>query len=491
MSPKRWLLPLFIGLSVGLTAQTIEDVLRYTTLDPSGTARALGAGAALGPLGADQSVTGTNPAGIAQFRKSEFTITPALFFNGSNTQLLPSTASTRDNRTTFNLHNIGIVITSQPVNASRWSTMNMALTLNNTGNYNRRVTYRGATTGSIAQRWQEFANDPGSNAEFETNLATNAGVIYQDGSSDYYFVDYEGYEDQLLEKEQTIVSRGSSTELSFAFAANYNERLMIGLSIGMPIIYFEHDSDYAETDPGTQAGGNVPYFESLEYNDRFTTTGGGVNAKLGLIYRLNQAIRLSGAIHTPTGFTFEDQYETELINNYFIDADESGDFAGGEASETGFFEYQLSSPWRYFLGAGFIIGKKGFLSAEAERVDYHVSRFNIDGFQAYETDINDQIHSRLTDVINLRIGGEMAINQYRFRLGYGIFPSAYRGDNSQRSTYSAGIGLRQNDLFLDIAYRYTHYNEQFYPYETQQAVLPEVAIDNNLHRLLFTVGVKF
>lgn len=488
------LLPIFFVIfTVGLSAQTVEDALRFATFDPSGTARFLGTGSALGPLGADLSVTGTNPAGIAQYRKSEFTITPAFFLSSADAQLLPLESSNRDSRSAFNFHNIGVVVTSQPTRARKWKTMNMAITLNNIGNYNRRFSYRGATTGSIAQRWQEFANDPNIGLSiFETDLAASAGVIYDiDDNPDDYEIDYEGFENQLLEKNHTVVQSGSASELSFAFAANYDERLMIGLSVGLPIIYFEYDSDYTETDTGAGAGGNVPYFESLQYNDRFTTTGGGINAKLGLAYRLNQTIRLSGAIHTPTAYSFEDEYETELINNYFADPDESGDFIGGDASSTGLFDYKLNTPWRYFAGAGFIIGKMGFISAEAELVDYNNSRFRYDDFQADEDVINNDISGRLTDVLNIRLGGELALDKFRVRLGYGTFPSAYIADDTRRSTYSAGVGFRQNNIFLDLAYRYTSFDEQFFPYGTQQAVLQEVQIEQNLNRLLFTFGVKF
>lgn len=489
MVHKNAILVIFLLFAIGLNAQTVEDALRISTLDPSGTARFMGTGGALGPLGADLSVTGTNPAGIAQFRQSEFTITPSLFLSGTDAELTPTGIPTYDSRTTFNLHNIGVVMTSQP-RVGDWKTLNLAITLNNVGNYNRRFTYRGATTGSIAQRWQEFANSGISN--YETDLASDAGVIYDiDNNPDDFEIDYEGFENELLNKDQTVITRGSTSELSFAFAANYNERLMIGLSIGLPIINYEYESNYAETDQGGGAGGNVPYFESLEYNDKYTTTGGGVNAKLGLIFRLSQALRLSGAIHTPTAHSLQDEYETTLINNYFADPDESGDFIGGEATSTGLFEYKMRTPWRYFAGAGVILGRNGFLSAEAEFVDYNNNQFNYDGFLEDENAINGAIAQRLTNVINIRVGGEVVVDIFRFRLGFGTFPSAYVADNTRRTTLSAGAGLRQNNIFLDLAYRYSTYDQLFFPYGTQDAVLQEVQTQNNLSRILLTFGVKF
>lgn len=473
-------------------AQILEDALRYSSFEPSGTARFMATGGALGPLGADMSVTGTNPAGIALYRSSEFTISPALFYASSDAQLTGVEGMNQDARTNFNFHNIGVVMTSQPI-GRKWKTLNMAITLNNVGNFNRQLSYRGATTGSITQRWQELANDPNVGLNnFEAGLAFDAGAIYDfDDNPNDYEIDYEGFENQTLTKEQTLVNRGGISELSFALAANYNERVMIGLSIGLPIVNFEYDSEYSERDETSPSGGNVPFFESLEYNDEYTTTGGGINAKLGVIVRANQALRIGGAIHTPTAYNLEDEFETELINNYFEDADESGNFVGGEAISTGLFEYRLQTPWRFFGGAGLILGKNGFISGEVEIVDYNSNEFKFDGFDSNEIGVNADISERLTNVVNIRLGGEYVYNDFRFRAGFGTFPSAIVADDTRRNSISAGAGYRKNKIFLDVAYRRTNFDEFFFPYFTETAVLQEVQSQYNLNRLLFTFGVKF
>ncbi|MEO0874492.1 MAG: hydrocarbon degradation protein, partial [Bacteroidota bacterium] len=67
--------PLGISLalifSLSINAQNFSDALRYSNFDPIGTARFMGTGSALGPLGADFSVMSTNPAGLGWLRKSE------------------------------------------------------------------------------------------------------------------------------------------------------------------------------------------------------------------------------------------------------------------------------------------------------------------------------------------------------------------------------------------------------------------------------------
>ena len=490
---NSFLILFFSVFTTVVCAQTVSDALRFSSIDPSGTARFMATGGALGPLGADLSVTGTNPAGVGLYRISEFTISPAFFSAGADAGLTAAGTSMRDSRSTLNFHNIGVVMTSQPLSPT-WKSMNFAITLNNIGNFNRRFSYSGATTGSIAQRWAELANSSGLES-FEAGLASDVGAIYFDdfdGNPDDYDIDYEGSEDQLLLKEQTLITKGSATELSFALGANYNNRVMIGLSIGVPIINFEYESVYTEQDERSPTGGNVPFFESLEYRDQYTTTGGGINAKLGVIVRVNQALRLSGAIHTPTGYTFEDELETTLINNSFEDPEEMGNLFGGEATSTGLFEYRLRTPWRFFGGAGLILGRNGFVSAEVELVNHGNNEFRYDGFQASEDAVNGDIAQSLENVLNLRLGGELVLKDiYRVRGGIGIFPSAFAGDDTRRYSLSTGAGIRQERYFFDLAYRYTTFDELFFPYNTQEAELQEVNTEFDLHRIVLTFGVKF
>ena len=60
---KRILLPLLL-ISAPLIAQDIYRMESFTANDLNGTARFVGMGGAMGALGADISVMGTNPAGI-------------------------------------------------------------------------------------------------------------------------------------------------------------------------------------------------------------------------------------------------------------------------------------------------------------------------------------------------------------------------------------------------------------------------------------------
>ena len=248
---------------------------------------------------------------------------------------------------------------------------------------------------------------------------------------------------------------------------------------------------YTERDDSTAAGGAIPYFSDLRYSEQLRTSGTGINGKIGILIKPNQVLRLSAALHTPTVYAFNDDYTNNLENNYYEDRREQGAFLGSEATREGTFEYTQSTPWRIFLGAGLIVGKRGFISTEVEHVDYANNKFGYDEYPEAQDEINDKIRGQLRPVTNVRIGGELVFDALRFRAGYGILPSVFQNDDSRSTVISAGIGYRKDEFFLDMAYRHSTITETYYPYITSQAPLQEVENKYTLGNVVFTLGVKF
>ncbi|MBQ5888371.1 MAG: TonB-dependent receptor, partial [Bacteroidaceae bacterium] len=69
---KRLLYILFL-LPLGLSAQNMYNVSSLLDKELIGTARFVGMGGSMSSLGADLSTMGTNPAGMAMYRSSDFT----------------------------------------------------------------------------------------------------------------------------------------------------------------------------------------------------------------------------------------------------------------------------------------------------------------------------------------------------------------------------------------------------------------------------------
>jgi long-subunit fatty acid transport protein len=473
--------------------QNVSDAIRYSYFEYGGTARNVGVGNTMGSIGADLSAIVSNPAGLAMFRRSEYTVTPSLLSSNASSLLRSgrSNSPLTDTRTAFNLHNFGVVFSTKPRSAN-WVNMNFGIAVNHLANFNRAFNFQGRSQGSISQRFQELANGGEGVSGFETGLADEASSIYDfDPADGIYEVDYDLNPKANLSRGQTLFSRGSLSEVSFSFAGNYNDKFAFGISLGVPMASFSTEKIYTERDDSSAVGGAVPYFRDLSYREQLTTDGTGVNAKIGIMVKPNQILRLSAALHTPTVYALNDNYNYRLENNYYEDRREQGNFLGKEAIREGTFEYTQSTPWRIMLGAGLIVGKSGFLSAEVEQVDYGRNRFGYDEFPEAEDEINDDIRNQLRPVTNVRIGGELVFDALRLRAGYGILPSIFQNDDSRSTVVSAGLGYRRDDYFLDLAYRRSTVTETYYPYLTTNAPLQEVENKYTFGNIVFTLGVKF
>ena len=260
------------------------------------------------------------------------------------------------------------------------------------------------------------------------------------------------------------------------------------MTLGVPFLSFTQTKTYTEADEGSGPDGDVPFFEELTYTEEFTTTGAGINLKLGVIYRHNQMLRLGLAVHSPTAYSLEDNFTTAMDYSFLngsIIAEGSAD------SPDGFFDYKLRSPWRFIGSAGVIIQKKGFLSAEIEWVDYSGASFRYDGFPEDEREVNNDIETNLQSALNIRLGGELAMDIFRLRAGLGLLPSPLAKDDTIQNAISLGVGVRQQNYFIDLAYRRMSSNSEYRPYLTSDAPEQVVDVSSNNNNFYLTFGFKF
>ncbi len=478
------------GLCIGSQAlsQTYSDALRYAYLTPFGTARSIGTGGALGALGADFSSIYSNPAGLGWYRESEFTISPMFGLLNINSQLYngEDNPPNKENDSRFNLANFGLVVAGRP-RSPDWTTSNFALGFNRLADFNREYTFMGSSRGTILDRFVEQANSEGL-VPGESEVAYNAEALIYDEQANEYYSDFDGLPDAIVAREQTVLASGSISELSLAFAGNYKERVLWGLTLGIPFLNFSERKTYRESDPGSGADGNIPFFDGLEWQENLTTTGAGINAKLGLIFRPNQTTRIGLAIHTPTYFGLEDNYSTAMNYDYTF---QGAAQTGTSRSDNGLFNYRLRTPWRILGGAGFIFGKLGFISGEIEYLNFSRGKFNYDNqYEQSENTVNEDIRAELTTAVNIRLGGEIAIDVWRARAGLALLESGLH-DSTIATQISAGFGGRFEGFFFDMGYRYSDSEEAYIPYVTDAGPEQIVDLGFKYHRVILTFGLRF
>ena len=483
----------FILNTPQIRAQNAIDALRYSLFEVNGTARTVGVGGALGAFGTDFATISVNPAGLGMSRSSEFTISPNLIITGTESDFLNANprSITDDSRTSFNLANLGLVFNSRP-RSRNWRTSNIAFGFNQIANFNQRFTFDGVSVGSYTDRFLELANSDFGIDIFEAGPAVDAGALFDFTGDGFFESDLTAntgtdYAIDRLEKRQEVTTRGSINELVFGFAGNYKEKFAIGASIGVPLVNYESERRYFESEGDM----DIPFYDALTFDEDLTVSGVGINLKIGAIFIIDKQLRAGVAIHTPTFYRITEEFSTSLTYDFTnIDGDPISNTAESGLVEP--FDYSLATPWRFVGSLGYIIAKKGFLSAEIDYANYTGARFGFDEFQEDEDIVNQEIDDQLQSAINLRFGGEFAYQRYRFRGGFGLHYSALVADDNVDYSYSVGAGARWRSYYIDLAYRYLQRSQNFSPYLLSASERQQF-IDNTItnSQVLLTLGYRF
>ncbi|MFI5171998.1 MAG: OmpP1/FadL family transporter [Chitinophagales bacterium] len=500
---KIFTLVLATALSLNIYAQSDVDALRYSMQDFGGTARSLGSGNAYGALGGDMSSLSMNPAGIGIYRSSEFVITPGLLSINSESDYLGQTNS--DNRYSFNINNFGFVFnhlnTGKENATDGWVSGSFGIAYNKLANYNNSVLYSGFNEqSSLIDSYVEYLNagggtDPSNVFDkdpFGAGLAWETYLINPTGfdSMQYYSVIHDGD----VQQTKSIITKGGLNEVAISFGGNYGNRLYVGATIGIPNIRYSNSTIYSEEDINDEHSD----FNEFTLNDYSETYGVGINAKLGLIYRINEYIRLGAAVHSPSLFGLTDNYYSSMNSSL----DTSGSFSFD--SPLGEYSYELITPWRVIGSAAITIKEIGLISAEYEFVDYSEAGFNFNrsldaGDLSYENTVNNNIDLKYGAASVIRLGGELKYDVFRFRAGYIMSGTPFNDGiaandaDFAKNTYTAGIGIKEKSYFIDLAFAHTtskEYDIQ-YIYDDGTGVNDGATINSSLNNFLLSFGFRF
>ena len=512
LKPSRLALLLApLALGATLAAQTLEDALRLGEVSALGTARSLATGNSMSALGADWTAVGSNPAGLAAFRRNEFTLTTAGLFAGSRDARLndgPTTGSSTDPR--LALPQVALVIATRPI-ASRWKQLNFGIGVTQSARFEESLTYAGRSAGSITDKWLDEANlygldalgrrayvDVSGNGDFDfvfnplgldqlsafsTGLAFDAGVLIPgDNSSNppFYNTDYDlARGDDIygpgpeLQKSGSFRRRGRNAGFDLSFGGNFDERLFVGATASLSRAEFRSTTVYRESDQDNL----VPIYERLNYSELLNYSARGISGRVGIIYRVAQALRLGLSYHSPNRISVDDTFNAELT---YVYRDQDGASVNGIAApeQASVLEYVFVSPSQYRASLAGLFGQRGFVSAEVGYLNYAGSRFRFDGEDEAEAAINGLISDSLQGAFQLRIGGEVKVlPAVALRVGFQRF-GAPRGDESASTALSAGLGYRYNRLSLDGAYQVTRRpDRQFTPYGVEPVNFPQPVVD--------------
>ncbi len=476
------LLVVSIFVSSNLTAQNESDALRYSFLTQGGTTRYMSMGSAFGALGADMSVMGTNPAGLAIFRKSEFAFSPSFYFDKVTSKF--SGTKYDDFNYNINLNNMGMVLAFSSDKTEGWVSSAFGFNYSRYNNYGMNFYAEGINdSNSITDYFARmgYGVSPNELYEFAEGLAYQGYLIDPDSTGVGYHSSYDNYG----EKQQYMFSsKGYLGEYNFSYAGNYANKLYLGASFGIQSVKYIKKTDMKEIDVNQL----ITDFNSMEYYQYLKTTGTGYNFKFGMLFRPLDWFRFGLAVHTPTFMNLHDSYYSTLSTSF---NDNTKSYNG--SSTDGLYDYGLITPFRSIGSLGFVIKKQALVSFEGEMIDYSLARLRASDYAFINE--NEAIDKNYVATFNLRGGLEYRFDIFNFRAGFGYYGSPYNSrsvnKNAYSLVYSGGFGIMENGYYFSAGY--SMLQNEFYHYMYDQNVVATTPIDAKRvsSQLMFTFGFKF
>lgn len=507
------------GLAVALLgpashafAQYQVDALRFSQTQPAGTARTLGSGGANVAVGADLGSLVTNPAGLGLYQRSEFSFTPGLGLGNTDARAFGNIST--DSRNSVYVASFGAAFTNRrpDTDGNPWRGGTFALGLTRINDFNQSFRYRGtpATNQDILAYFDRNSrNSQPTDLTDLDDLAYETYLTERDATGRYLPARFE--ETGPLNQDETVLTTGSQTQFDFGYGANYQDKLYLGGAIGIVSTRYNSTSTLTATDPAPAAP-NTPgtAFGSLTYRETLETRGSGINARIGAIYRVADAVRVGASVQTPTYMQLSETYGASMNVTFDrpITVQNQTFSSASHTLDPGEFDYVLTSPFRASGGVAVVVGKNGFLSGDVEYVNYGQARLsNTDandgassgGNYNFGPD-NDAVRSLYRSTVNLRLGGELRFDIFRLRAGYARYGDPYQASNYDRTQnyVTGGAGIRQKNFFLDVAGVYGTSKRFYTPYSFSNADgstntnrTPVVNVDASRYTTSITAGFLF
>lgn len=537
-----------IALTAAMTAmaQDTYEGGKLMTGDLNGTARYVGMGGALEALGADISTISTNPAGIGLFRHS--TVSASI---GVVSQ---QDAEKFDNvgKTNASFDQAGFVYTTR---TGRQSFVNIGFNYHKSRNFDQILSAANRLSGASLNKvgFSKFDKDNVQNGGYNLGFNSQGDVMGYETSADnalraYTFsqVDYLYMNAFNLDfdtdgnpvigvnsAEDFRFNRAHSgwiSDFDFNLSGNINDRVYLGLTVGLHDVNYKGYSEYSET-----IGYNDASFSGRTvYTDKRDIEGTGLDIKAGIIFRPIEfsPFRVGISVATPTWYNLKTS-NTSTIKYSYEERDASGIiYNNNDGSNRESYEFKMYTPWKFGLSLGHTIGTELAIGASYEYTDYGSTDLRVnDGHDYYGNDrsysdkaMNSQTERTLKGVSTIKLGAELKPDPaLAVRFGYNYVSPMYEDMGIRDATinsigvmYSSttdyvnwkdthritcGLGYKYDGWNFDLAYQYAATKGTFYPFQPNTSyvfdgalitnVPPTTDVSNKRHQVLATVGYTF
>jgi len=428
-------------LGVGqASAQFPEDALRLSTPGFGIGARALGMGNAYTGVSSDFSAIYFNPAGLAQLTRGEFSMGLSYLNTQDESKFFGTSETESANATNFN--SFGIV---HPVPVRRGSLV-LAFGFQRQANFTSGLGFNGYNpVSSIIQTWAPDTQP----LTTDISIAEQLYLAQADTVNNRFISPIKN----RLTQSGNVTEAGGLNNWSVAGAMDLGPNLSAGVTLTYVAGSYRYDRTFKEEDLNGYYD-TFPFdFNNLKVDEYIDGDISGVTAKFGLMYRVPERFRIGFTVKTPSAFTVKENYGLDARSVF----DDGSSYAYSNNART---EYDVRTPWVIGGGASVML-RDLLLSADLEFTDWTAMEFtNADNSLISQ---NKDIRSLFQTTLEYRFGAEYDIpaSGIRLRAGYGLRPSAYKGDPSDfdRKTFSGGIGfVLTSSVMLDAAYAHSWWN---------------------------------
>lgn len=488
-----------------LSAQNENDVLRYSTYEALGSARFIGMGGAFSTLGGEPSAIMANPAGISQFRRGELSF--SMGFTNHTTKASYIGTSSSDNKLNFNIPTVHLILPTIVYDKNGRPQTSGIISYVFGLSINRHATFHGNTyfnginqRSSITDYFAQVATNEGAEPGFLFvggigNMAWETGAIDNlQGTTNYI----SGYDDNQRNSEQTasVQAKGAINDYQLTGGFNLSNKLLVGMGLFYSSLNYTEEMNFNEVSKVTRSNPDLRY---VDFENTFTDKGNSVGAKLGLIFKPNESLRLGASLHTPRTFNINTSYGYG-VSTKFDPGHPLPAYTSLITDPLSTFKYKVTTPLRLVTGIGFVINKQAIVTADIDFYNY--ANMKIRSTDDNFLDVNNRIRRIYRNTQNLRLGLEYVIPDvsketisYRLRAGFANYPSPYSSsadDNlkktQNRSVFSGGFGYRERNMYFDAAVSYTTGSSFYTPYTLNSDNYYSAETTRNYTNIVFTLG---
>lgn len=475
-------------------AQETYENTKLVDNDLNGTARYVGMGGAMEALGADISTISSNPAGIGLFRHSQGSVSAGLV------QQDEAPSFKYGNKTNMSFDQIGFVYNYRE---GHRSFVSFAFNYHKSKNFDYILSAADKLNGSSQNRLSYIKALGNRDATGLTNInIENTSSGYQ--GTNYFTSQLDNlYYNALMCSQDGLFYNNASGyqfgrantgyigQYDFNMSGNLNDRVYLGLTVGIHDVHYRGQSLYTEQ---LIDADDAPAGSTTIVDDR-RITGTGFSVGAGVIFRPieDSPFRIGLSVISPTRYDLTTSNKTYMVNG--------SNYVGANPKYTAkaSYDYKVLTPWKFGVSAGTTVGRMLALGASYEYADYSRidSRVNDGSYRDYwgdvydnsysDSEMNDHTKETLKGVSTVKLGAECKIlDNFAVRVGYNYVSPMFKkegfkngGLDSYASNYSSatdytnwkstnrftvGFGYSINKFAIDLAYQYSQTDGDFHPF---------------------------